>query len=222
MLRIILFRRKINMLTKYQQFFTGRPTIEIAQSLLGKMVKYKTVTGMVGGYIVETEAYLGEHDTASHAFNGRRTGYSESLYGMPGNIYLYQIRGHYCFDIVVQDKEEPHGILLRGIEPAINIKQMEANRQMTGVNITNGPGKLVQALGIHSRDLDGQPMETSALTVDLQNFKIPREIITTARIGVNLKAANGLSPRRFYVKGNPYVSNMKKRDVDIVNHGWEE
>ena len=86
------------MLTKYQQFFTGRPTTEIAQHLLGKMVKYKTAAGTIGGYIVETEAYLGEHDTASHAFNGRRTGYSESLYGMPGNIYLYQIRGHYCFE----------------------------------------------------------------------------------------------------------------------------
>ena len=155
------------MLTKYQQFFTGRPTVEIAKDLLGKLVKYQTKSGIIGGYIVETEAYLGEKDSASHAFNGRRTGYSESLYGMPGNIYLYQIRGHYCFDIVVQDAEEPQGILLRGIEPALNIDKMIENRHMSGVNITNGPGKLVQALGIHSRDLDGQPMETSPLTVDL-------------------------------------------------------
>lgn len=210
------------MLTKYQQFFTGRPTSEIAQDLLGKMVKYKTAMGIVGGRIVETEAYLGEQDSASHAFNGRRTGYSEALYGMPGNIYIYQIRGHYCFDIVVQDAEEPQGILLRGLEPAINVERMKENRKMSGVNITNGPGKLVQALGIHSRDLDGQPMETSPLTVDLQDFKIPREIITTARVGVNLKGANGRSPRRFYVKGNPYVSNMKKRDMDLESHGWEE
>ncbi|MBC8743632.1 DNA-3-methyladenine glycosylase [Lactobacillus sp. Marseille-P7033] len=210
------------MLTKYQQFFTGRPTTEIAKDLLGKMVKYQDGDEIVGGYIVETEAYLGEKDSASHAFNGRRTGYSESLYGMPGNIYLYQIRGHYCFDIVVQDAEEPQGILLRGIEPAINAEKMAENRHMTGVNITNGPGKLVQALGINSRDLDGQPMETSPLTVDLQDFKIPREITTTARVGVNIKGANGLSPRRFYVKGNPYVSNMKKRDMDMANHGWKE
>ena len=76
---------------------------------------------------------------------------------------------------------------------------------MAGVNITNGPGKLVQALGIHSRDLDGQPMETSPLMVDLHNYKIPGEIAISARIGVNLKGKDGLSQRRFYVKGNPYV-----------------
>ncbi|WP_076460053.1 DNA-3-methyladenine glycosylase [Limosilactobacillus caccae] len=210
------------MLTKYQQFFTGRPTIKIAQDLLGKMVKYHGPAGTVGGYIVEVEAYLGEGDSASHAFNGRRTGYSESLYGQPGNIYLYQIRGHYCFDIVVQDEEEPQGILLRGMEPAINVAEMTKNRQMTGVNISNGPGKLVQALGIHSRKLDGQPMETSALTVDLENYRVPQEVVTTARIGVNLQGENGLSPNRFFVKGNPYVSNMRKRDMDLDHHGWKD
>lgn len=210
------------MLTKYQQFFTGRPTVTIAQDLLGKMVKYHGPAGTVGGYIVEVEAYLGEGDSASHAFNGRRTGYSESLYGQPGNIYLYQIRGHYCFDIVVQDEEEPQGILLRGMEPAINVAEMTKNRQMTGVNISNGPGKLVQALGIHSRKLDGQPMETSALTVDLENYRVPQEVVTTARIGVNLQGENGLSPNRFFVKGNPYVSNMRKRDMDLAHHGWKE
>ena len=210
------------MLTKYQQFFTGRPTIKIAQDLLGKMVKYHGPAGTVGGYIVEVEAYLGEGDSASHAFNGRRTGYSESLYGQPGNIYLYQIRGHYCFDIVVQDEEEPQGILLRGMEPAINVAEMTKNRQMTGVNISNGPGKLVQALGIHSRKLAGQPMETSALTVDLENYRVPQEVVTTARIGVNLQGENGLSPNRFFVKGNPYVSNMRKRDRDLDHHGWKD
>jgi DNA-3-methyladenine glycosylase len=210
------------MLTKYQQFFTGRPTVTIAQDLLGKMVKYHGPAGAVGGYIVEVEAYLGEGDSASHAFNGRRTGYSESLYGQPGNIYLYQIRGHYCFDIVVQDEEEPQGILLRGMEPAINVAEMTQNRQMTGFNISNGPGKLVQALGIHSRKLDGQPMETSELTVDLADYRVPQEVVTTARIGVNLQGKNGLSPNRFFVKGNPYVSNMRKRDMDLAHHGWKE
>lgn len=210
------------MLTNYQQFFTGRPTPAIAKDLLGKMVEYHTPNGIVGGYIVEAEAYLGENDSASHAFNGRRTGYSESLYGMPGNIYLYQIRGHYCFDIVVQDAEEPQGVLLRGMEPAINVEQMQENRGMTGVSVSNGPGKLVQALGIHSRELDGQPMETSALTVNLTNYKIPREIVTTARIGVNLKGKDGRSLNRFFVKGNPYVSNMRKRSMDLEHHGWKE
>lgn len=79
-------------LTDYQKFFTGRPTTVIAQSLLGKQLVYRGGQEPVAGLIVETEAYLGEGDSASHAFNGRRTNYSESLYGDPGNIYVYQIR----------------------------------------------------------------------------------------------------------------------------------
>lgn len=209
-------------LTEYQRFFTGRPTVEIAKELLGKLVTYDGPAGKTGGYIVETEAYLGENDSASHAYNGRRTGYSESLYGLPGNIYLYQIRGHYCFDIVVQAKEEPQGILLRGLEPALNVSVMTQNRQSAGNNISNGPAKLVQALGIHSRELDGQPMETSPLKVDLNKYKIPREIVTTARIGVNLSGKDGASPQRFFVAGNPFVSGMRKREMDLDKYGWKE
>lgn len=210
------------MLSEYQQFFTGRPTTAIARDLLGKLVVYDGPDGMTGGYIVETEAYLGENDSASHAYDGRRTGYSESLYGQPGDIYLYQIRGHYCFDIVVQDRDEPQGILLRGIEAAIGADLMAAHRKMTGVNVTNGPGKLVQALGIHSRELDGHPMEASPLRVDLNQYKIPREIITTPRIGVNMRGKDGAKPWRFFVAGNPYVSGMHKRMMDRQEHGWKD
>lgn len=210
------------MLSEYQQFFTGRPTIAIAHDLLGKMVRYQGPDGVTAGYIVECEAYLGENDSASHAFNGRRTNYSESLYGQPGNIYLYQIRGHYCFDIVVQDAEEPQGILLRGMEPAVGEKIMEHHRGMNGYAVANGPAKLVQALGIHSRELDGQPMEENRLTVDLDQYKIPREIITSARVGVNLAGKDGKKPRRFYVAGNPFVSGMHKRGMDLENYGWRD
>ena len=210
------------MLSAYQQFFTGRPTTKIARDLLGRFVRYDGPDGMTGGYIVETEAYLGENDSASHAFNGRRTGYSESLYGQPGDIYLYQIRGHYCFDIVVQDEDEPQGILLRAIEPAVGVDLMTAHRKMPGVNVTNGPGKLVQALGIHSRDLDGQPMESSPLRVELDRAKIPRKIITSARIGVNMRGKDGAKPQRFTVVGNPYVSGMRKREMDLNKHGWKD
>ena len=210
------------MLSEYQQFFTSRPTIAIAHDLLGKMVRYQGPDGVTAGYIVECEAYLGENDSASHAFNGRRTNYSESLYGQPGNIYLYQIRGHYCFDIVVQNAEEPQGILLRGMEPAVGKELMEYHRGMSGYAVANGPAKLVQALGIHSRELDGQPMEGNRLTVDLDQYKIPREIITSARVGVNLAGKDGKKPRRFYVAGNPFVSGMHKREMDLENYGWRD
>ena len=208
-------------LTDYQKFFTGRPTTVIAQSLLGKQLVYRGGQEPVAGLIVETEAYLGEGDSASHAFNGRRTNYSESLYGDPGNIYVYQIRSHYCFDVVVQDAEEPQGVLIRALQPTLGIDQMEKNRGMTGFNISNGPGKLMATLGIQSRKLDGQPLESSPLTIQLtDHFKIPREIMTTSRIGVNLKGKNGQSKYRFYVKGNPYVSGLRKREMDLETFGW--
>lgn len=210
-------------LTKYQQFFTGRSTIEIAKDLLGKLLVYDGPDGRTSGYIVEDEAYLGITDSASHAYGGRRTGYTESLYGEPGNIYLYQIRGRYCFDIVVQDKDNPQGILLRGIEPLTGIELMEKHRQgMHGVAVSNGPAKLIQALGISSRELDGRPMIGSPLQVKLNDFKIPREIITTSRIGVNMRGKDGSQPRRFYVAGNPFVSGMRKRGMNLKNHGWKE
>ena len=221
--RIVQDEGESNMLTEYQQFFTGRPTIEIAKSLLGKQLSYTDEDGnKVGGLIVESEAYLGENDSASHAYNGRRTNYSESLYGNPGNIYLYQIRAHYCFDVVVQNAEEPQGVLIRGLEPTINLEKMAENRGMKGFNISNGPAKLVQALGIHSRELDGSPLETSPLTIDITEGRKPREVVTTSRIGVNLNGKDGRSPYRFYVKGNPYVSGLRKREMNLENHGWEE
>ncbi len=208
------------MLSKYQQFFTGRPTVTIARDLLGRQLTYAGPRGVVGGWIVETEAYLGEADSGSHAFGGRRTGYTAALYGNPGDIYLYQIRGHYCFDVVVQPAGVPQGILIRGLEPAHQPEVMAANRHQRGRLISNGPAKLVEALGIHSRALDGQPMETSPLQVQLQPRNIPREIITTARVGLNPTGKDSAAPQRFYVAGNPFVSGLRKRELDLEGRGW--
>ena len=206
----------------YQRFFTGRPTSVIAEDLLGREVIYNGPQGQIGGLIVETEAYLGESDSASHAYGGRRTNYTESLYGNPGDIYIYQIRSHYCFDVVVQDAEEPQGILLRALEPTINVEEMNRNRGMEGTNVTNGPGKLVQALGIHDRKLDGQSMANAPLTIRIDEKREPLAITSSPRVGINPKGANAHEDLRFYVAHNPYVSKMRKRDSDMTNHGWRK
>lgn len=203
-----------------QQFYAGRPTPEIARDLLGRRLTYTEPKGSVGGLIVEVEAYLGETDTASHAYGGRRTGYTAALYGPPGTIYVYQIRGHHCFDVVVQPAGEPQGILVRAIEPTINRKLMEVNRPVKGVSLTNGPGKLMQALGIADRELDGRPLVTSPLTIDRARRRVPKRIAVSGRVGVNMEKANGASKLRYYVAGNPYVSKMKKTDWDRADHGW--
>lgn len=206
----------------YQQFFTGRPTPEIAIDLLGRLLIYHGPQGETGGLIVEAEAYLGTQDPASHAYQGRRTRYTESLYGNPGDIYLYQIRSHYCFDVVVQPRNEPQGILIRALEPIVGIKQMVANRHMSGVNISNGPGKLVQALGIHDRKLDGHPLSNAPLTIDITHKRHPQAIIRGPRVGINPAGSTAQSPLRFYVAQNPYVSRIHQRDADKLHHGWED
>lgn len=204
----------------YQSFFSQAPTPEIAKKLLGHKLIYDGPAGRTAGLIVETEAYLGEKDTASHAYGGRRTGYTESLYGDPGTLYIYQIRSYICLDIVAQAAEVPHGILIRAIEPTDGLAQMAANRGRKGIEISNGPGKLMQALGVDNRQLDGYEMAQAPLHIDLDIARIPNQIATGPRIGMRAGAASSQWPMRFYVAGNPYVSHTRRRDADLTNHGW--
>ncbi|MFC6181798.1 DNA-3-methyladenine glycosylase [Lactiplantibacillus daowaiensis] len=200
-------------------FFTGRPTTEIAQALLGTTLLYRTPTTIVGGLIVETEAYLGTHDTAAHAFNGRRTAFSEPLYREPGTLYIYRLRANYLLDIVTQPAETPEGVLIRAIEPTINQAQLLANRHKTGVQVTNGPGKLMQALGIQDQRMNLMPIADSALSIDLSDTRQPQTIQAVPRVGVNPEAASGQLPLRFIVAGNPYISDSRKRDWR-PDRGW--
>ncbi|HIW69909.1 MAG TPA: DNA-3-methyladenine glycosylase [Candidatus Limosilactobacillus merdipullorum] len=204
---------------QFNRFFSGRPTTAIAKILLGHKLVYNGPHGKVGGLIVETEAYLGINDSASHAFGDRHTNYTASLYAEPGTLYIYQIRGMVCCDIVAQPAGEPHGILIRGIEPTIGIEQMAANRPIKGVNISNGPAKLMAALGISDRQLDGLAMAKAPLQISLTTSKVPIQVDEGPRIGVNPDGKDAVKPRRFSVHGNPYVSHTKRRD-DREDHGW--
>lgn len=201
-------------------FFTGRPTIEIAQALLGTTLLYRNPGGTVGGLIVETEAYLGANDTAAHAYNGRRTAFSEPLYREPGTLYIYRLRANYLLDIVTQPAETPEGVLIRAIEPTLNVDQQLTNRGKTGVQVTNGPGKLMQALGIQDQDMNLLPIADSNIAVDLTQSRVPQHISALPRVGVNAEAASGQLPLRFVVAGNPYISDSRKRDRH-ADHGWK-
>lgn len=206
----------------YQKYFASMSTQRLAKDLLGRELQYDSKKqGLLSGLIVETEAYLGVNDSASHAYNGRKTSYTKSLYGNPGDLYIYQIRSHYCFDVVVQKLGEPQGILIRALEPIVGLDTMIRNRQMQGVNVTNGPGKLMQALGIQDRQMDGLPMSKSPLQIDINSkTRIPQNIISGVRVGINTKGSTADRKLRFYVARNPFVSKIKKRDVDAEKHGW--
>ncbi|MFD1672446.1 DNA-3-methyladenine glycosylase [Agrilactobacillus yilanensis] len=210
------------MLTLLIDFFDHRPTPAIAQDLLGKTLLYHGPHGAVGGLIVETEAYLGQQDSAAHAYQGHRSRANEALYGTPGTIYIYQRHGQFCFDIATQAKDEPQGILIRSIEPTIGLTIMTQNRpRPKPYELTNGPGKLMQALGIQDTNLNLAHLDQAPLTIDLTTFKRPIQIQESPRIGVRKNGGWVAKPLRYFVAGNPYVSKMLKRDMALDSHGWQ-
>ncbi|MBC7772629.1 MAG: DNA-3-methyladenine glycosylase, partial [Pyrinomonadaceae bacterium] len=142
----------------------------LAVSLLGcRLVRVLDDGTRLSGIIVETEAYTGIEDQASHAFGGRRTPRNESMYAQPGTAYVYFTYGmHFCMNVVCGDEGEPVAVLLRALEPVEGIEQMVQRRNagrtlkvpITESQLCNGPGKLCQAMGI-DRALNGVDLVTS-------------------------------------------------------------
>lgn len=203
-------------------FFRNGTTDQIAQKLLGTTLNYQDPSGQLfSGLVVETEAYLGEQDSAAHAFQGRHTAANDPLYGPAGTIYIYSIYGHYLFNVVTQEVGVPQGVLIRAIQPTVGIEQMQINRHQTGYNLTNGPGKVMAAFGIHNLNFNGQLVDRTPLWIDVSQPKKPQTIVASARIGVENQGEWASKPYRYLVGGNPYVSKIRKREVDLINLGWQ-
>ena len=188
--------------------FYDRETEAVARDLLGAVLECRTPEGTAAGRIVETEAYVGEHDPACHAAAGR-TERTRWLYGPPGTAYVYFIYGvHWCFNAVTRSAGEPSAVLVRALEPVSGIDVMRGRRPAarTDPDLTNGPGKLCAALGIDGRHnglrLDRLPLRIRAGT------PVPdSEVIVSPRIGIT-KAADW--PLRWYIAGSPYVSKAPR------------
>jgi DNA-3-methyladenine glycosylase len=185
--------------------FYSRPTELVARELLGAVLECRTEGGVASGRIVETEAYLGEHDLACHAAAGR-TGRTDPLYGPPGFAYVYFIYGMYwCFNAVTRAEGEPSAVLVRALEPLEGIDLMRERRRLRSsrdVDLTNGPGKLCQALGI-DRDFNRLALDRPPLRIR-RGVDIPREAVTvTPRVGISRSAD---WPLRWFVSDSPFVS----------------
>lgn len=175
--------------------------VHAARALLGYKLVYTTEMGRIAGYIAETEAYI-QKDPASHSFRGE-TLRNASMFGPAGTIYIYFTYGmHYCLNIVTGKKEHGEAVLIRAIEPAEGLDSMKANRNgINGIELTNGPAKLVEALGIDP-GLNGQATGKE-ISIE-QGMQLEESMIYAAkRIGIS-KATEELA--RFYIRGNPYVS----------------
>ena len=184
--------------------FYARETELVARELLGCVLECRTREGIASGMIVETEAYVGEHDLACHAAAGR-TRRTEPLYGPPGIAYVYFIYGvHWCFNAVTRAEGAPSAVLIRAIEPRQGIALMRARRSAArrDLDLTNGPGKLCAALGIGPSH-NALPLDRPPVRIRRDEVVADRAVVVTPRIGISQSAD---WPLRWFVADNPYVS----------------
>ncbi len=202
-------------------YFQSRSTPVIARDLLGCRLTYIHDHQTLGGIIVETEAYLGVQDTACYSFHGHRSAANEGLYREGGTLFIYAQRQYFFLNIATQPAEHPEGILIRALEPTDGLDQMSQNRGgKTGRLLTNGPAKIMQAFGIHDRKWRFSFLTDSPFRIDLAHPKKASHIIAAPRIGIRkVDSYWDNYPLRFYVDGNPYVSDMKVKKIRF-DHGW--
>lgn len=202
-------------------YFNTETTEKIAQHLLGMYLEHETSAGKLGGYIVDCEAYLGPDDKAAHSYRMRKTPRVRAMYQKPGTIYLYTMHTHLILNMITQPEGIPQGVMIRGIEPAEGLDQMIKNRHgRKNAEISNGPGKLVAALGIE-RDLYGASIFSSPLHLVPEKRRIPKKIDALPRIGIPNKGVWTERPLRYIVHGNPYITNQRKNLID-EDHGWRK
>lgn len=203
---------------KLDTHFYNRPDVlKIARELLGKLIITTFEGQLTSGRIVETEAYAGEIDRASHAWNGRRTNRTGIMYGIGGTAYVYLCYGiHQMFNVVTNQQGIPHAILVRAVEPVegIDIMLERTGKKKLDYTLTKGPGNVAKALGLFTRHTGCSLLEEEMFIAD-DGFKIKRsDILATPRIGVDYAGADAALPYRFIVKDNPYVSGKK---IGITN-----
>jgi len=186
--------------------FYERYVVDVAKSLLGKLLVRELEGRLLVGKIVEVEAYRGPDDPASHAYR-RKTSRNWVMWEDPGLAYVYLAYGiNWCLNIVAEPKGCPAAVLIRALEPLEGIDVMKKNRGVAKLrDLTSGPGKLTQAMNIDGRfngwDLTKGELLCVAEAPRTENF----EIVATHRIGIK----RGLEKKwRFYIKGNPFVSRL--------------
>jgi DNA-3-methyladenine glycosylase len=189
--------------------FFKRPVELVARELLGATLVSRLGGHVTSGRIVETEAYLGYRDPASHGYRYRRHAQNHALFGPAGSWYVYLSYGiHWCVNIVCGVKGEACAVLLRAVEPLEGLEVMRRRRGgVADRQLCSGPGKLCQALGV-SRRVDGSAMRHSPLTMILEKTAAPAAFAVTPRVGIT-QAADW--PLRFLVAGSPWASRASGR-----------
>ena len=195
-----------------QEFFDADPR-KVARALLGKLLIRKTARGTLAGRLVETEAYLGEGDSAAHATAGK-TARNSVLFGPPGIAYVYFIYGnYYCLNVSCLPDGIAGGVLFRALEPVAGIEEMAAARGVTIKSendlrtISSGPGRLCDALAVTRERDNGKSFANpnSDLQLADDGYRVQR-VTVTPRVGITKSADH---PLRYLIAGNPFVSGPK-------------
>lgn len=194
---------------KLARAFYLQDTVTVARSLIGCVLWRRIDRHLLAARIVETEAYLGANDAASHARRGLRSARNESMYLDGGHAYVYFTYGmHWCVNVVTQEVDIAEAVLLRAAEPLRGIREMREHRPKAkrDYDLMNGPGKLCAALAI-DRSLDGESLRGTRLYITERDIEIDAAAIAVSpRIGVEGAVGAAHWPLRFFLKGNRYVS----------------
>lgn len=194
------------------EFYDRDDVILIARELLGKILVTKDGNNITSGRIVETEAYAGIIDRASHAYGGRRTRRTEVMFGRPGTAYVYLCYGiHHLFNVVTNKTDVPHAVLIRAVEPLEGVSLMldRTGKTKPDASLTRGPGNVSKAMGIHTSDSGTDLLGERIYIADDGYYLEPSTIIKSARIGVEYAGEDAGLHYRFFVDGNKYVSGKK-------------
>jgi DNA-3-methyladenine glycosylase len=196
-----------------EEYYLNEDVVSLAKDLLGKILYTRIDNEITAGIIVETEAYFGIKDKASHAYGGRRTNRTETMYSNGGIAYVYLCYGmHNLFNIVSSKENDPHAVLIRGIEPLVGIDIIEQRRNMphTKGAISAGPGSAAKALGI-DKTFNAKNLTGDEIWIEDHAIRyLDEDIAATPRVGIAYAKEHALLPWRFFVKGNKYVSKPNK------------
>ncbi len=189
-------------------FYTRADVLAVARDLLGRVLVVPTRSGArAAGRIVETEAYRGPEDRASHAWAGRRTRRTETMYGLGGTAYVYFVYGMYHqFNVVTNVDGVPHAVLIRALEPLEGLAVMRRRRPgRPDARLASGPGALCLALGI-DRSFDRVDLLGDRAWLE-EGVALGRGALARGpRVGIDYAGAWAARPWRFWVRGNPHVS----------------
>ncbi|HYC59838.1 MAG TPA: DNA-3-methyladenine glycosylase [Thermoanaerobaculia bacterium] len=195
---------------KLAKSFYLHDTVHVARALLGCVLWRRLEHGeLLAARVVETEAYLGANDMASHARRGLRSVRNESMYAEGGRAYVYFTYGmHWCMNIVTAEKDVAEAVLLRAAEPLRGIESMRERRPKAKKDweLMNGPGKVCMAMDIDRR-LDGESLRGDALWLTARDVEVnDDDIAVSPRVGIDNSGDAAAWPLRFYLRGNRHVS----------------